>query len=86
MRWNDNRIAIFGLSTGMLFMWIVIATAQTKFQIIVGAVLSIIYLVVVVVVAEIARAELLPPGVSLKEAGYGDKKYRFLDEVKGDSE
>lgn len=84
MRWNDNRIIIFGLSTALLFIWYVIATAETDFQIVAGAVLYIIYLVVVVDVAEKARAELLPSGMSVKEGGYGDKKYRYLDEVYGD--
>ena len=86
MRWNDNRLLIFGLSTSILFLFLVAKTAETGIEMVVGSVLYLLYLVVVLVVTEIARAELLPEGMSMKEAGYGDKKYRFLSEAEGDAE
>jgi hypothetical protein len=60
-------------------------TADTAFEKLFGGLLCLGYLLVVLIVAEVARAELLPEGMTLKEAGYGDKKYRFLEEAEGDS-
>jgi len=84
VRWNDNRIFLFGLSTAVLFLLYVWKTAETTLEIAVGGVLFALYMAVVLLVTDIARAELLPEGMTLKEAGYGDKKYKFLDQAEGD--
>jgi hypothetical protein len=69
----------------VLFYVYIVLTASNSLEIVVGMILCIIYWVIVIIVSEIVRTELLPEDMGLAEAGYGDKKYKFLDEVGGET-
>jgi hypothetical protein len=84
MKWNDNRIMLVGSFLNAVFLFFVYLVSKTDFNLTVGILLALAYQLFVFLFAERVRLELLPDGLTIKEAGWGDREYSYLEDKYND--
>lgn len=84
MKCNDNRMILLGSLLNTVFLFFVYVVSKTEFDLAVGMLLAMVYQLFVFLFAERVRLELLPDGLTIKEAGWGDREYSYLEDKYND--